>query len=135
MCSSDLLPVCKVEPWIHVTPREVDFDGLGILMMPWINEDNYGECPESFEGWFETFPLNDLNVISEVEPPARIIGSVLEQPGIFRLPYWQNDVEVRMPIDATLVYGLKYLLTSNLNDANPDGLSDFLVPDRKVDSR
>ena len=84
-----------------------------------------GDCPESFEGWFETFPLNDLNVISEVEPPARIIGSVLEQPGIFRLPYWQNDVEVRMPIDATLVYGLKYLLTSNLNDANPDGLSDI----------
>ncbi len=39
----------KVEPWIHVTPREVDFDGLGILMMPWINEDNYGECMKAIQ--------------------------------------------------------------------------------------
>ena len=25
-------------------PKEVDFDGLGIVMMPWVCEDNYGEC-------------------------------------------------------------------------------------------
>ena len=29
---------------MYSSPKEVDFDGLGILMMPWINEDNYGEC-------------------------------------------------------------------------------------------
>ncbi len=33
-----------VEPWMYSKPKEVDFDGLGIVMMPWINEDNYGEC-------------------------------------------------------------------------------------------
>jgi hypothetical protein len=71
-----------------------------------------------------TFPLSDLSVISEVEAPARIIGPVLEQPGIFRLPNWQNEVQVRLPIDATLIYGLKYLLVSNLNDANPDEVPD-----------
>ena len=34
----------SVEPWMYSSPKEVDFDGLGIVMMPWINEDNYGEC-------------------------------------------------------------------------------------------
>ena len=34
----------KVEPWMYSSPKEVDFDGLGIVMMPWICEDNYGEC-------------------------------------------------------------------------------------------
>ena len=33
----------EVEPWIYSSPKEVDFGGLGILMMPWINEGNYGE--------------------------------------------------------------------------------------------
>ena len=83
-----------------------------------------GDCPNSFDGWLETFPLSDLSVITEVEAPARIIGPVLEQPGIFRLPYWQNEVQVRLPIDATLIYGLKYLLVSNLNNANPDEVPD-----------
>ena len=34
----------KVEPWMYSSPKEVDFDGLGIVMMPWICEENYGEC-------------------------------------------------------------------------------------------
>ncbi len=34
----------KVEPWMYSSPKEVDFDGLGIVMMPWVCEDNYGEC-------------------------------------------------------------------------------------------
>ena len=34
----------KIEPWMYSSPKEVDFDGLGIVMMPWICEDNYGEC-------------------------------------------------------------------------------------------
>ena len=45
-----------------------------------------GDCPNSFDGWLETFPLSDLSVITEVEAPARIIGPVLEQPGIFASP-------------------------------------------------
>ena len=39
----------KVEPWMYSSPKEVDFDGLGILMMPWINEDNYGECMKAIK--------------------------------------------------------------------------------------
>ena len=84
-----------------------------------------GECPTRFDGWFDTFVFDDRSQITEVEPPARIIDGLFEQPGIFRLPYGQNEVEIRMPIDATLVYGLKYLLASNLNDANPTGIRDL----------
>ena len=29
---------------MYSSPKEVEFDGLGILMIPWINENNYGEC-------------------------------------------------------------------------------------------
>ena len=83
-----------------------------------------GQCPTSFDGWFDTFLFEDLSRITEVEPPARVIDGLLEQPGIFRLPYGQNEIEIRMPTDATLVYGLKYLLSSNLNGANPDGIRD-----------
>ena len=38
-----------VEPWMYSSPREVDFDGLGILMMPWICEENYGECMKAIQ--------------------------------------------------------------------------------------
>lgn len=34
------------EPWIYEHPREMDFDGTKILMMPWINNGNYSECME-----------------------------------------------------------------------------------------
>ena len=34
----------KVEPLMYSIPKEVDFDGLGIVIMPWICEENYGEC-------------------------------------------------------------------------------------------
>jgi DNA repair exonuclease SbcCD nuclease subunit len=33
-----------VEPWIYDAPREVNYGGLLILMVPWINSDNYDEC-------------------------------------------------------------------------------------------
>ena len=39
----------KVEPWMYSSPKEVDFDGLGILMMPWICEENYGECMKAIK--------------------------------------------------------------------------------------
>ena len=34
----------KVEPWMYSSPKEVDFGGLGIAMIPWVCEENYGEC-------------------------------------------------------------------------------------------
>jgi len=38
-----------LEPWIYPEPREVDFDGTSILMMPWINSDNYTECMDAIK--------------------------------------------------------------------------------------
>ena len=34
----------ECEPWMYDSPREVEFDGCKILMMPWICEENYDEC-------------------------------------------------------------------------------------------
>ena len=34
---------------MYSSPKEVDFDGLGILMMPWICEENYGECMKAIK--------------------------------------------------------------------------------------
>ena len=79
-----------------------------------------GECPSDFTGWFPSFLIDDLNLLFEVGPPARIVGEVQEPPGVFRLPYWQNDLQVRLPIDATLVSGFKMLTYSNLEDRNPE---------------
>ena len=39
----------EFEPWIYPSPREYDFDGTKILMMPWINSDNYSECMDSIK--------------------------------------------------------------------------------------
>ena len=32
------------EPWIYSQPKVVNFDGLDVLMMPWINSDNQEAC-------------------------------------------------------------------------------------------
>ena len=84
-----------------------------------------GSCPSTFDGWFTTFPLNEIGEIIEVEAAARLIGATFEQPGVFRLPYGQNNVEVRLPINATLAYGLKYSTVSNLNNANPEEVPEL----------
>ena len=84
-----------------------------------------GSCPNTFDGWFTTFPLNEIGEIIEVEAAARLIGATFEQPGVFRLPYGQNNVEVRLPINATLAYGLKYSTVSNLNNANPEEVPEL----------
>jgi DNA repair exonuclease SbcCD nuclease subunit len=34
------------EPWIYDSPREVEFDGLKVAMIPWINRENMEECDE-----------------------------------------------------------------------------------------
>ena len=34
----------QYEPWIYASPREVEFDGTKIMMMPWITSDNYSDC-------------------------------------------------------------------------------------------
>ena len=84
-----------------------------------------GECPSDFTGWFPSFLIDNLNLLFEVGPPARIVGEVQEPPGVFRLPFWQNDLQVRLPIDATLVSGFKMLTYSNLEDRNPEHVPEI----------
>jgi len=67
-----------------------------------------GDCPETFEGWFTTFPLADLSEVYEVGPPFRIIPDDYKGHGYFRVPNGANDREVRMPIAGTLVEGAVY---------------------------
>ena len=37
------------EPWIYASPKEVTFDGLPILFMPWICDDTYEESLYAIE--------------------------------------------------------------------------------------
>tara|TARA_Y100000996_G_scaffold299679_1_gene237471 strand:- start:3561 stop:4637 length:1077 start_codon:yes stop_codon:yes gene_type:complete len=36
----------KHEPWVYSNPKEVEFDGLSILMLPWINDANKDQSVE-----------------------------------------------------------------------------------------
>ncbi len=68
-----------------------------------------GDCPADFSGWFTTFPLPDLSAVYEVGPPFRILPDDYKGHGYFRVPHGQNLVDVRMPIDATLVNAAVYV--------------------------
>ena len=68
-----------------------------------------GDCPADFTGWFTTFPLPNILDIYEVGPPGRILTDDYKGHGYFRVPSGQNEVEVRLPIDATLYAGSVYL--------------------------
>ena len=83
-----------------------------------------GDCPDDFAAWFGTFPLGDVDQVTQVGPPARILGSVYEPFGHFRVPDWKNEVEVRLPIDATLYEGSSYLAYSAFRGENPDHLDE-----------
>ena len=71
-----------------------------------------GDCPEDFTGWFNSFVLDSVNLVTEVGPPARIIGSDYEAGGYFRVTQGQNDLDVRIPIDSTLTSGNRHLASS-----------------------
>jgi len=67
-----------------------------------------GDCPDDFAGWFTTFPLDDHTLIYEVGPPGRLVSvSDFKGHGYFRVPDWQNVIDVRLPIDGTLYAGSK----------------------------
>ena len=69
-----------------------------------------GDCPDDFNGWFPTFPLEDLELVEEVGPPARFFPQgVRKGHGYFRVPWGQNALDVRLPVDATLYHGLNYM--------------------------
>ena len=69
-----------------------------------------GDCPDDFNGWFKTFPLGDLELVYEVGPPVRIFPQdVRKGHGYFRVPWGQNTLDVRLPVDATLYHGLNYM--------------------------
>ena len=69
-----------------------------------------GDCPDDFNDWFTTFPLEDLELVYEVGPPARFFPQgVRKGHGYFRVPWGQNTLDVRLPVDATLYHGLNYM--------------------------
>ena len=39
----------QVEPWMYPSPKEIELDGLKILMMPWICDDNRAKCMSMIE--------------------------------------------------------------------------------------
>ncbi len=71
-----------------------------------------GDCPEDFTGWFNSFVLDSVDFVTEVGPPARIIGSDYEAGGYFRVTQGNNDLDVRIPIDSTLISGSRHLASS-----------------------
>jgi hypothetical protein len=69
-----------------------------------------GDCPDDFNGWFTTFPLEDLELVFEVGPPVRFVTEdVLKPHGYFRVPWGQNAHDVRLPADGTLYHGGNYM--------------------------
>ncbi len=71
-----------------------------------------GDCPEDFTGWFKNFVLDSVDLVTVVGPPARIIGAEYEPGGYFRVAHGQNDLDVRLPIDATLAKGSTHLFST-----------------------
>ena len=69
-----------------------------------------GDCPDDFTGWFTTFPLEDPSLLVEVGPPARFTSEGFRKGhGYFDLPFGQNEVNLRLPVDATLYHGHNYM--------------------------
>ena len=67
-----------------------------------------GDCPDSFDGWFKTFPLDDISLITEVGQPGRIGVDDYKGHGYFRIPNQYIDTDVRLPADGTLYAGSRY---------------------------
>jgi hypothetical protein len=67
-----------------------------------------GDCPGDFSGWFKTFPLDDISLVTEVGQPGRIGVDDYKGHGYFRIPNQYIDTEVHLPIDATLYAGARY---------------------------
>ena len=65
-----------------------------------------GDCPEDFTGWFKNFVLDSVDLVTDVGPPVRLPD---EAGGYFRVTQGQNDLDVRLPIDATLTTGSRFL--------------------------
>ena len=51
-----------LEPWIYASPREQEFDGTKILMMPWINSDNYTECMDAINNSSAQIMMGHLEI-------------------------------------------------------------------------
>ena len=68
-----------------------------------------GDCPDDFNGWFKTFPLDDISLVTEVGQPGRIGVNDYKGHGYFRVPNQHINQNVRLPSDATLYAGSRYL--------------------------
>jgi len=52
----------RYEPWVYASPREVDFDGTKIMMMPWITSDNYTECMNAIKKTSSQIMMGHLEI-------------------------------------------------------------------------
>ena len=52
----------QYEPWIYASPREVEFDGTKIMMMPWITSDNYSDCVSAIKNTKAQIMMGHLEI-------------------------------------------------------------------------
>ena len=94
-----------------------------------------GDCPDDFTGWFTTFLIDDISLIVQVGQPGQIRSNDYKPHGYIRVPNGRSDIEVRLPIDATLFAGSQ----STLFFATPcEGLwfylGDIAVPIPEIEA-
>ena len=51
------------EPWVYATPKEVDFDGLKILMIPWINDSTRAQTYDLLENTDAQIIMGHLEIV------------------------------------------------------------------------
>ena len=53
----------KYEPWVYAKPKEVDFDGLKVLMLPWVNKGNEELAKETLKTTDAQIIMGHLEVV------------------------------------------------------------------------
>ena len=64
-----------------------------------------GNCPDDFTGWFTTFLIDDISLVTQVGQPGQIRSNDYKPHGYIRVPDRNANIEVRLPVDATLFAG------------------------------
>ena len=93
------------EPWIYEDPKVVDFDGLKILMLPWINPENHEES------------FNMLNTAQ-----ADICMAHLDLNGF----YMHENITQTHGYDKSIVSRFEKTITGHFHTKNDDGQIFYL---------
>ena len=95
----------KNEPWIYADPTEIVFDGLKILILPWINEGNRKETYDLIEN-----------------SDAQIIMGHLELAGFQMHPGYSNE----HGIDASIFSRFDMVMSGHYHHKSDDGTIYYL---------